>query len=133
MECGGILCGDGAPAYVEIASNKGFAHLSQCSHKNFQWTRFDSVKLKTPLKAEVCYSKRNSSGSTYRFTSGSQLQESLWRPIKDSIHTRARGGPMEEILSYFHLYVWRRCEQQVDVDRFRALAVLLADARKSAR
>lgn len=127
--CGGILCGDGAPAYVEIAQNAGFDHMSQCCHSTFQWTRFDSVKLQAPLRAEGAWS-RPQIGSTYRFTAGSQLQESLWRPIKDSIRTRARGGNAEVLLSYFHLYVWRRCEQQTEKDRFAALGALLRRARE---
>ena len=128
-ECGGLLCGDGAPAYVQIAENLKFAHLSQCSHKKFQWTRFDVVKLQTPLKLEVNYSKRNSTGTEYKFTSGSQLQESLWRPIKDSMRTRSRGAPPDEVLSYFHLYVWRRTEQHTDPDRMKPLARLLRSLR----
>ena len=87
------------------------------------------MKLETPLQAEVGRSKRNTAGTEYKFLSGSNIVESLWRPAKLAIRTNARGGSPEEILSYFHLYVWCRCEQQVSADRFAALGELLERAR----
>jgi len=130
--CGGLMCGDGCNAYVEVARNAGFEFISQVNHSKFQWTRFDCVELQTPVNLEVCHSKRNSTGSKHRFMAGNQLQESLWRPIKESIRTRQRGLQSEDLLSYFHAYIWRRVELQTCHDGFSALGALLEWGRQQA-